>query len=1636
MTSFLFVDSRVQDIDVLLAGLDEDVQVVLLDAGTDGVKQMLLALRGATNLASIHIVSHGSSGTLYLGSTVLTQENLDDYQTELSRIGGSLSADGDILLYGCNVANGATGAQFLQQLSERTGADVAASTDPTGALATGGNWGLEASTGSIEAVTPFSAAARLAYIYTLADDYASTTSTTGTVSVGGSTSGNIETGGDTDWFKVTLVAGQTYQFDVKGADTGNGTLADPYMRLRDGAGNSLLVDDDSGTGLNARITYTPSSSGTYIVSAGSASLSATGTYLVSATVTSGLPDLDARNGDPDYPATLSASSVEQGTSVTLSYRVSNWGPGAAGSSTSGIYRSTDGTISTGDTLLTTDAVAALGALVGSPETVTFSTSGWAPGTYYIGAVADYNNAIAEGNETNNPSNGVMLTVTSGLPDLDARNVDGDGYQATLNASSVEQGTSVTLTYRVSNWGPGAAGSSTSGIYRSTDSTISTGDTLFTTDAVAALGAVAGITEQVTFSTSGWAPGTYYIGAIADYSNAIAETNETNNPSNAVALTVTSDLPDLDARNGDPDYAATLDASSVAQGASVTLTYRVSNWGPGAAGSSTSGIYRSSDATITTGDTLLTTDAVGALGALVGSWESATFSTSGWAPGTYYIGAVADYNNAIAETNETNNPSNGVALTVTSAQPTYSITPASTTLTEDNTSITFTVTRSGSFPAETLYVSTLLDTASAPGDYDGLVAQPLVVFAAGDTTKTFTVGINEDTAPEGATPEHFRVMIAKNQDDTSGQALDTSDVYIQDDDSVSTWSFDASNKSVLENQGSVTFTLTRSNPVGQETVYISTVQNWNGSGVYNQSDYTPKLSENLTFLDGQAQRTVTINITDDQVPENSETFGLIVQSSPNALVSSFLTSASFTITNDDPTQPPIGALQTAAQIFNEPGNNKLLFMANLANAAYGPSASFTKVDGELQMLNANDLGATAISLTNGMYVRDEAAALVGRSADALFIAFRGTDQGMDWVYNFGLMDAHYSLFAPLLSALNSYLRNDSTIHTVYVTGHSLGGAMTVAFMDDPSTLYPDLFGRPTEAVTFASPGYEDSFGAVRGTIVNLGVESDPVWNASFLPGRYAPGDTNVLHGDLHGDLSITELESHAMGLYLSYTELLQTSGIDVAQLRSFDGFDYDSFVADVLVAYDGTVFSAGAGPDTLNDTAGRDILLGGFGEDHLHAGRLVAGVGMMGDGTEDILYGGPANDTYHFYADSGNDTIFDSSGTNDVILLDAGVMPKSVTQHGSDVSILYGSGAAQITISDYDAHPVESLQWNGTTSSIDALLDSLDQQADLNAASATAQAPGSSFNASAIIGFAVDASLLTQTAQFLSSFNPFGNDALASIPSSGDLSAAAASDGIDGMTQAIVGFRDLIGTEMGDRLIGDTQGNILDGGGGADYIEGGDGNDVLIGAAGDDQVQGGGGDDIIVGGSGPGNDTYDGGDGIDTAVFSDNLSAYTIGTAGATVSGPEGNDTLSNIERLKFSDRSLAFDMTVSEAGGKTALLLGACLGADGLGDKVIVGAVLDYFDGDYTLTDAATVLVDAGIVAQLAGGADNQHFVDWMALNVVDALPDAATEATLISYITSGQYTQATFLATVAGHSLNQNHIGLVGLQDNGMEFV
>ena len=105
----------------------------------------------------------------------------------------------------------------------------------------------------------------------------------------------------------------------------------------------------------------------------------------------------------------------------------------------------------------------------------------------------------------------------------------------------------------------------------------------------------------------------------------------------------------------------------------------------------------------------------------------------------------------------------------------------------------------------------------------------------------------------------------------------------------------------------------------------------------------------------------------------------------------------------------------------------------------------------------------------------------------------------------------------------------------------------------------------------------------------------------------------------------------------------------------------------------------------------------------------------------------------------------------------------------------------------------------------------------------------------------------------------------------------------------------IGTAKNDTLLGTNA---------ADFLAGGLGNDFLAGSRGNDTLRGGAGDDTLVGGAG--NDQLDGGVGTDTAVYSAALSSYTFAQVGGamTVSGPNGTDTLHNVEVLKFADQTV------------------------------------------------------------------------------------------------------------------------------------
>lgn len=143
----VIIDPSLPNFQQLVASLTDDVEVYILKQGAT-IDDVAAILSGMENIDAIHLLSHGEAGALSLGGQVLNTAALAENVAALKSIGLALSDDGDILLYGCQVA--ADGGIFIRQLSELTGADVAASDDLTGATALGADWDLEKTVGDIE----------------------------------------------------------------------------------------------------------------------------------------------------------------------------------------------------------------------------------------------------------------------------------------------------------------------------------------------------------------------------------------------------------------------------------------------------------------------------------------------------------------------------------------------------------------------------------------------------------------------------------------------------------------------------------------------------------------------------------------------------------------------------------------------------------------------------------------------------------------------------------------------------------------------------------------------------------------------------------------------------------------------------------------------------------------------------------------------------------------------------------------------------------------------------------------------------------------------------------------------------------------------------------------------------------------------------------------------------------------------------------------------------------------------------------------------------------------------------------------------------------------------------------------------
>ena len=106
ITSVLFVDTAVEDYQSLIDDVKTGTRVVILGANYDGVQQMAEVLSKYSALESIQILSHGEQGQVNLGNTALNTSSLNEYQSAIQSWGNSLTETGDILFYGCNVAEG------------------------------------------------------------------------------------------------------------------------------------------------------------------------------------------------------------------------------------------------------------------------------------------------------------------------------------------------------------------------------------------------------------------------------------------------------------------------------------------------------------------------------------------------------------------------------------------------------------------------------------------------------------------------------------------------------------------------------------------------------------------------------------------------------------------------------------------------------------------------------------------------------------------------------------------------------------------------------------------------------------------------------------------------------------------------------------------------------------------------------------------------------------------------------------------------------------------------------------------------------------------------------------------------------------------------------------------------------------------------------------------------------------------------------------------------------------------------------------------------------------------------------------------------------------------------------------------
>ena len=233
-----------------------------------------------------------------------------------------------------------------------------------------------------------------------------------------------------------------------------------------------------------------------------------------------------------------------------------------------------------------------------------------------------------------------------------------------------------------------------------------------------------------------------------------------------------------------------------------------------------------------------------------------------------------------------------------------------------------------------------------------------------------------------------------------------------------------------------------------------------------------------------------------------------------------------------------------------------------------------------------------------------------------------------------------------------------------------------------------------------------------------------------------------------------------------------------------------------------------------------------------------------------------------------------------------------------------------------------------------------------------------------------------------------------------------------------------GAEVADRYYGDVGNDTVHGNLGDDELYGGNDNDNLYGDEGDDRLYGSSGDDHL-----------DGGDGIDHAYFEGTTSQYSLTRSGAeilvrdTLNLRDGLDTVTNVERLHFTDHTVAFDL---EGGaGQAFRLYQAAL--DRTPDDHGLASWINYMDNGGQLKTVSQMFIDSQEFGAKYGSLDDDDFVNQLYLNVLDRNGEASGIKAWVGALSSGVLTRADVLVGFSESA--ENKADVIGQIENGISY-